>query len=126
MSYATSNGIDFYYDEQGEGEPIVLLHGGIGSGELFAALAPALAAAGRRVITVDLQGHGRTGDVDRPFDIAQMADDVAGMLGKARSICSGTRSAATSRCGSRSSTRSSSATWSCSRSRSSAPATTLR
>jgi pimeloyl-ACP methyl ester carboxylesterase len=80
MSYATSNGIDFYYDEQGEGEPLVMLHGGIGSGEMFAGLAPALAATGRRVITVDLQGHGRTADVDRPFDVARMADDVAGML----------------------------------------------
>src|SRR4051794_29623509 len=81
MSYATSNGISFYYDEQGEGEgePLVLLHGGIASGEMFAALAPAL-AAGRRVITIDLQGHGRTGDVDRPFDVAAMADDVAGVV----------------------------------------------
>jgi pimeloyl-ACP methyl ester carboxylesterase len=79
MSYATSNGIDFYYDEQGEGDPLVLLHGGIASGELFAAHKPAL-AAGRRVIAVDLQGHGRTGDVDRPFDVAAMADDVVGIL----------------------------------------------
>jgi pimeloyl-ACP methyl ester carboxylesterase len=79
MSYATSNGISFYYDEQGEGRPLVLLHGGIGSGEMFAGIAPAL-AAGRRVIRVDLQGHGRTGDVDRPFDVNAMADDVAGVL----------------------------------------------
>src|SRR4051794_15325549 len=81
MSYATSNGISFYYDEQGEGEgePLVLLHGGIASGEMFAALAPAL-AAGRRVIAIDLQGHGRTGDVDRPFDVSVMADDVAGVI----------------------------------------------
>ena len=82
MSYADSNGISFYYDEQGEGEPLVLLHGGIGSGEMFATLAPALAAAGRRVIRIDLQGHGRTGDVDRPFDVAAMADDVAGVIGQ--------------------------------------------
>jgi len=79
MSYATSNGISFYYDEQGEGEPLVLLHGGVGSGQMFAALAPAL-AAGRRVIVIDLQGHGRTGDVDRPFDVSAMADDVAGVI----------------------------------------------
>src|SRR5215218_10065293 len=79
MSYAHSNGIDFYYDEQGEGEPLVLLHGGIGSGEMFTALAPAL-ATGRRVIVIDLQGHGRTGDVDRPFDVSAMADDVAGVI----------------------------------------------
>jgi pimeloyl-ACP methyl ester carboxylesterase len=79
MSYAHSNGIDFYYDEQGEGDPLVLLHGGIGSGQMFAGLAPAL-AANRRVIVVDLQGHGRTADVDRPFDVAAMADDVAGVI----------------------------------------------
>jgi pimeloyl-ACP methyl ester carboxylesterase len=79
MSYATSNGISFYYDEQGTGTPLVLLHGGIGSGEMFATIAPALAAE-RRVIVVDLQGHGRTADVDRPFDIAVMADDVAGLI----------------------------------------------
>ena len=36
MSYANSNGIDFYYEEQGEGEPLVLLHGGSASGEMFA------------------------------------------------------------------------------------------
>src|SRR3954469_17394003 len=78
MSYATSNGPPFYYAQQGEGEPLVLLHGGIGSGEMFAALKPAL-GLGRRVIAVDLQGHGRTGDVARPFDVARMADDVAGI-----------------------------------------------
>jgi pimeloyl-ACP methyl ester carboxylesterase len=79
MSYAHSNGIDFYYDEQGEGDPLVLLHGGVGSGQMFAGLAPAL-AADRRVIVVDLQGHGRTADVDRPFDVEAMADDVAGVI----------------------------------------------
>ena len=79
MSYANSNGIDFYYDEQGAGAPLVLLHGGIGSGEMFAPVLPALAAE-RRVIVVDLQGHGRTGDVDRPFDVSAMADDVAGLI----------------------------------------------
>jgi pimeloyl-ACP methyl ester carboxylesterase len=79
MSYATSNGVSFYYDEQGAGAPLVLLHGGIASGEIFAQIAPALAAE-RRVIVVDLQGHGRTADVDRPFDIGVMADDVAGLI----------------------------------------------
>ena len=78
MSYATSNGISFYYDEQGEGAPLVVLHGGIGSGEMFATLKPAL--TGRRVIAVDMQGHGRTADVDRPFDVSAMADDVAGVI----------------------------------------------
>src|SRR4051794_37425153 len=79
MSYAESDGISFYYDERGEGAPLVLLHGGIGSGEMFASVAPAL-AQGRRVIVIDLQGHGRTGDVDRPLDVSAMADDVAGVI----------------------------------------------
>src|SRR5689334_808052 len=104
MSYAASNGIDFYYEEQGEGAPLVLLHGGIGSGEMFATLKPAL--TGRRVISIDLQGHGRTADVDRPFDVSKMADDVAGMLpGKVDVL--GYSLGGRSRCGSRSSTRSS-------------------
>jgi pimeloyl-ACP methyl ester carboxylesterase len=79
MSYANSNGISFYYDEHGTGEPLVLLHGGIGSGEMFAGVVPALAAA-RRVIVLDLQGHGRTADADRPLDIPAMADDVAAVI----------------------------------------------
>jgi pimeloyl-ACP methyl ester carboxylesterase len=79
MSYIETNGVSLYYDEQGAGEPLVLLHGGLGSGEMFAAVAPALAAE-RRVILVDLQGHGRTADVDRPFSVETMADDVAGLI----------------------------------------------
>ena len=79
MSYLNSNGVDFHYEEQGAGAPLVLLHGGIGSGEMFAPVLPSL-VAGRRVIAVDLQGHGRTGDVDRPLDVSAMADDVAGLI----------------------------------------------
>jgi len=63
MPHADVNGLTLYYDEHGSGEPLVLLHGGIGAGEQFAPVLPAL-AAGRRVITVDLQGHGRTPDAD--------------------------------------------------------------
>jgi pimeloyl-ACP methyl ester carboxylesterase len=79
MSYVETNGLSLYYEERGEGEPLVLLHGGLGSGEMFAAVAPAL-AAGRRLVLVDLQGHGRTADVDRPFSVESMADDVAGLI----------------------------------------------
>ena len=59
MSYANVNGVSLYYEEHGSGEPLVLLHGGIGAGEMFGAIRPELSAA-RRVITVDLQGHGGT------------------------------------------------------------------
>ena len=78
-AYADVNGINLYYETQGTGLPLILLHGGLGSGEMFGPLLPTL-AAGHRVITVDLQGHGRTADIDRPFDLGAMADDVAALI----------------------------------------------
>jgi pimeloyl-ACP methyl ester carboxylesterase len=79
MSYADVNGLSVYYEEHGSGEPLVLLHGGIGAGEMFAAILPELAAR-RRVITVDLQGHGHTADIDRPLRPEAMADDIAALI----------------------------------------------
>jgi pimeloyl-ACP methyl ester carboxylesterase len=79
MSYAKVNGLSLYYEEHGSGEPLVLLHGGISAGEMFGAILPALAAE-RRVITVDLQGHGGTADVDRPLLPETMADDIAALI----------------------------------------------
>jgi pimeloyl-ACP methyl ester carboxylesterase len=43
MSYADVNGLSLYYSEHGSGEPLVLLHGGFGSGEMFGPVLPALA-----------------------------------------------------------------------------------
>src|SRR5215218_10155060 len=79
MTYAKINGLDLYYEEHGEGLPLVLLHGGIHAGEMFGAILPAL-SAGRRVINVDLQGHGHTADIDRPLRPEHMADDVAALI----------------------------------------------
>src|SRR5262249_12924901 len=79
MSYADVNGISLYYEEHGWGKPLVLLAGGDGSGEMFGAILPLL-AGGRRVITVDLQGHGRTADVDRPLRFQTMGDDIAALI----------------------------------------------
>jgi pimeloyl-ACP methyl ester carboxylesterase len=79
MSYADVNGLSLYYEEHGSGEPLVLLHGGIGAAELLAPIIPAL-AAGRRVIAVDLQGHGRTADIDRPLRPELMAGDIAALI----------------------------------------------
>jgi pimeloyl-ACP methyl ester carboxylesterase len=73
------NGISFYVETHGTGSPMVLLHGGLGSGEMFGAVLPALADH-HEVFLVDLQGHGRTADVDRAFDIALMADDMAALI----------------------------------------------
>src|SRR5690242_12857849 len=80
MSYADVNGLSLYYAEHGCGEPLVLLHGGFGTGEMFGPVLPALATQ-RRVIAVDLQAHGRTADVGRPLRYETMADDVAALIG---------------------------------------------
>jgi pimeloyl-ACP methyl ester carboxylesterase len=80
MSYADVNGVCLYYEEHGSGQPLILLHGGLGAGEMYGPILPVL-AAGRRVITVDLQGHGHTADVDRPLRYETLGDDVAGLIG---------------------------------------------
>src|ERR1700687_2968487 len=77
--YAEVNGIKLYYETHGAGRPLILLHGGLGSGEMFGPILPAL-AEGHQVITVDLQGHGRTADIDRPIDVRLMAGDIAALI----------------------------------------------
>jgi len=77
--YAAANGLDLYYEIYGTGDPLVLLHGGLGSMEMFAPVLPRL-AQGRQVIAFDLQGHGRTADNDRPLRFESMADDLAAAL----------------------------------------------
>ncbi len=77
--YAEVNGINLYYESHGTGRPLVLLHGGLGSGEMFGPVVPALAEH-HQVILPDLQGHGRTADIDRPLDLAAMADDIAALI----------------------------------------------
>jgi pimeloyl-ACP methyl ester carboxylesterase len=78
-NYADVNGINLYYETHGSGRPLILLHGGLGSGEMFGPIIPAL-AANHQVIAVDLQGHGRTADIDRPIDTRLMADDIAALI----------------------------------------------
>ena len=77
--YAAVNGIELYYETIGEGRPMVLLHGGLGSGEMFGPILPTL-IEDHQVITVDLQGHGRTADIDRPLDVRLMGDDIGALI----------------------------------------------
>jgi len=77
--HADVNGLHLYYETHGEGRPLILLHGGLGSGEMFGPVIPTL-AAGHQVIAVDLQGHGRTADIDRPIDVRLMADDITALI----------------------------------------------
>lgn len=78
-AYAQLNGINLYYESHGTGRPLVLLHGGLGSGEMFAPTLPALSQH-HQVILPDLQGHGRTADIDRPIHIRLMADDISALI----------------------------------------------
>ena len=78
-AYAEVNGMNLYYESHGTGRPLILLHGGLGSGEMFGPILPALSQH-HQVIVVDLQGHGRTADIDRPIDIRLMADDIASLI----------------------------------------------
>jgi pimeloyl-ACP methyl ester carboxylesterase len=77
--YVPVNGLSMYYEIHGKGDPLVLLHGGLGASSMFGDNLPALAAV-RKVIVVDLQGHGRTADIDRELNVEFMADDVAALL----------------------------------------------
>lgn len=77
--YISVNGLDMYYEIHGEGEPLVLLHGAFGTAEGWAQILPAL-TENRRVIAIELEGHGRTNDLDRPLSYRQMGDDAAALL----------------------------------------------
>jgi pimeloyl-ACP methyl ester carboxylesterase len=75
------NGVDMYYETQGQGDPLILLHGALGTIEsCFADLIPLLTPT-RTVIAVELQGHGHTADVaGRALSYEQLARDVAGLI----------------------------------------------
>jgi pimeloyl-ACP methyl ester carboxylesterase len=78
--YVPVNGLEMYYEIHGNGSPLALLHGGMGTiDSCFADLLPALAAT-RKVVAIELQGHGHTADADRPLSYQHMAADAAGVL----------------------------------------------
>ncbi len=77
--YAEVNGVRLYYAVYGQGDPLILLHGGLGHSEMMEPVIARL-AKGRQVIVADLQGHGRTADVDRPIRYETMGDDIAALI----------------------------------------------
>src|SRR5467141_2391542 len=77
--YALVNGLRMYYEIHGTGQPLILVHGGLGSSDMFAPIVPEL-SKGRQVIAVDLQAHGRTVDIDNPLSFEAMADDIAALI----------------------------------------------
>ena len=78
--YAPVNGLKMYYEVHGAGEPVVMLHGAFMaiSGD-WAEWVRELSKT-RKVIAVELQGHGRTGDIERDITYENLADDVAALL----------------------------------------------
>lgn len=77
--HADVNGIKLYHEVYGQGEPLVLLHGGLMTiGEMSTLLVPF--AKTHKVIAVELQGHGRTADTDRPLKLETLGDDIAALL----------------------------------------------
>ena len=72
---ALVNGLNVYYQIHGTGQSLILLHGGLGSIGMFGQIIPALAEL-RQVSGVELQGHGHTADIDRPFSYEALADDI--------------------------------------------------
>jgi pimeloyl-ACP methyl ester carboxylesterase len=77
--FVAANGINYYYEIHGEGEPLLLLHGGLGHTGMFGPALPAL-SKNRKIIAVDLHGHGRTSLGDRPVSLIDMGDDMAVIL----------------------------------------------
>jgi pimeloyl-ACP methyl ester carboxylesterase len=86
--YAPVNGLKMYYEIHGSGEPMVLLHGafmtitnnwtapwGNGAANWIAELSKT-----RKVIAIEMQGHGRTADIKRDMSYENLSDDVAGLL----------------------------------------------
>jgi pimeloyl-ACP methyl ester carboxylesterase len=78
------NGLSSYYEEYGQGEPLILMHGGIGSAHSVEGLGKELAKH-YHVFAPDRRGHGHTADVDGPLNYDDMADDTIAFM-KAKGI----------------------------------------
>ena len=73
------NGMQMYYEVSGTGDPLIVLHGAYMNIPSMGAIIPKLATT-HRVYALELQGHGRTTDIDRPITYPGLADDVAAFM----------------------------------------------
>ena len=80
IGYAPVNGLQMYYEIHGTGAPLVLIHGGGSTIRTTFGKVLHSFAKNRQVIAVELQSHGHTEDLDRPYSFEQDADDVTALL----------------------------------------------
>ncbi len=73
------NGMQMYYEVSGEGDPLIILHGAYMNIPTMGEIVPMLAET-HEVYALELQGHGRTTDIDRPITYPNLADDVAAFM----------------------------------------------
>ena len=73
------NGMQMYYEVSGEGDPLIVLHGSYMNIPMMGEIIPKLAET-NKVYALELQGHGRTTDIDRPITYPNLADDVAAFM----------------------------------------------
>ena len=81
---ADVNGIRLYHEIYGSGEPLLLIHGGLTTIDQMQRWVQPLSESWQ-VIAVEMQGHGRTPDTDRPISFTTMGDDIAALLDYLRS-----------------------------------------
>ena len=74
--YVTANGVNYWFEIHGKGEPLLLLHGGLGSTSMYGPVLSRFAET-RRVIGVDLHGHGHTALGTRPINLIDIGNDLA-------------------------------------------------
>ena len=77
--YVSANGLQIYYEEYGQGEPLVLVHGGTETSQIWQAQIPTFAKH-FRVLTPDCRGHGRTVNPSGTLSYRLMADDLAAFV----------------------------------------------
>lgn len=80
MGYIDVAGMQVWHEVSGDGDPVVLLHGGFASASSFFEQTPVLAAAGYRVFVPERRAHGHTRDVAGPITYSVMADDTIAYL----------------------------------------------